>query len=352
MDKRLSKPKPVASRGFTLLEVVLAIGLSVVVLALLTTAIEHYLLRVDASRARVESAQLARTLLTQIADDLRAARYVVPSATPSSGGGSGGLSSGGTAEGSSDGTGSGSADSAEDSSSTGEGSSESSSTADSTTSEDQVLGVFGSQDELRIDRSAAVSWRRMLTESELAEGSNQADLPQSVLYFLREGETLTPAEWAGRSASELDETEDIAGLCREQKVTVALLRDTAPSDVLTSDETRRVALLAPEVVELQFVYSDGLELFDEWDSAERQGLPRSVEIRLKLTDQPWELAGDSSDDYLSNGSRKTVEYRLLVNLPKLEPPRVVAAPRGSQSAQNASEPNESAGNDSDATSDR
>ena len=42
--------------GFTLLEVVLAIGLAGVVLALLTTAIDLYLVRVDVNRTRVESA--------------------------------------------------------------------------------------------------------------------------------------------------------------------------------------------------------------------------------------------------------------------------------------------------------
>jgi hypothetical protein len=58
--------------GFTLFEVVLAIGLCGAVMALLATAIDLYLVRVDTSRTQVETAQLARTLLNKIADDLRA----------------------------------------------------------------------------------------------------------------------------------------------------------------------------------------------------------------------------------------------------------------------------------------
>ncbi|MCC6494609.1 MAG: prepilin-type N-terminal cleavage/methylation domain-containing protein, partial [Pirellulales bacterium] len=61
-------------RAFTLIEVVLAVALSTVVIYLLTTAVQLYLLRVDSGRSRVESAQLARTLLDRIAADLAATR--------------------------------------------------------------------------------------------------------------------------------------------------------------------------------------------------------------------------------------------------------------------------------------
>lgn len=57
--------------GFTLLEVLLAVALSTVLLALLASGINVYLLRVDTSRDTVEQAQLARGVLKSIADDLR-----------------------------------------------------------------------------------------------------------------------------------------------------------------------------------------------------------------------------------------------------------------------------------------
>ncbi|TWT67010.1 hypothetical protein Pla123a_44390 [Posidoniimonas polymericola] len=58
-------------KGFTLLEVLLAIALSTVLLALLASGINIYLIRVDASRSTVEQAQLARGVLKAISDDLR-----------------------------------------------------------------------------------------------------------------------------------------------------------------------------------------------------------------------------------------------------------------------------------------
>ena len=74
-------------RGFTLIEVVLAIGLTAMVVYLLSTATELYLANVDASRTRVETAQLARTLLDQIAGDLANVRVSPPAANRPMGGG-------------------------------------------------------------------------------------------------------------------------------------------------------------------------------------------------------------------------------------------------------------------------
>ena len=67
--------------GFTLFEVILAIALSAVLLALIGTAINLYLVRVDASRTRVEEAQLARSILSMIADDIRATTIYQPQDT-------------------------------------------------------------------------------------------------------------------------------------------------------------------------------------------------------------------------------------------------------------------------------
>ena len=65
---------PQSSRrpAFTLFELILAIALSATLLVLIGTAINLYLLRVDASRTEVEQSQLARNVLAMIAADIRA----------------------------------------------------------------------------------------------------------------------------------------------------------------------------------------------------------------------------------------------------------------------------------------
>ncbi len=60
-------------RAFTLIEVVLAVGLSVILLGLLTMAIDLHLIRVDASRSTVEQATLVRGVFRIVADDFRQA---------------------------------------------------------------------------------------------------------------------------------------------------------------------------------------------------------------------------------------------------------------------------------------
>jgi hypothetical protein len=59
--------------GFTLLEVVLALGLTVVVMAAIGVAIFLHLRAVDHTRSAIERDQLARILLRRIGDDLRSA---------------------------------------------------------------------------------------------------------------------------------------------------------------------------------------------------------------------------------------------------------------------------------------
>jgi type II secretory pathway pseudopilin PulG len=57
--------------GFTLLEILLTLALTVVVLGLLGMAVDVHLRLADASRNEVETARSARLILWQIADDLR-----------------------------------------------------------------------------------------------------------------------------------------------------------------------------------------------------------------------------------------------------------------------------------------
>src|SRR3972149_2969303 len=58
--------------SFTLFELFWAIALAATLLALIGTAVNLYLVRMDTGRTRVEEAQLARSILSTIAADVRA----------------------------------------------------------------------------------------------------------------------------------------------------------------------------------------------------------------------------------------------------------------------------------------
>ena len=286
------------NRGFTLLEVVLAIGLAGAVIGLLTTAINLFLVRVDASRTQVESAQLARTLLNQIAADLRAARYFSPSAS----------TSGDDAE---------SEDSADPSS---------------------VQGIFGTATELRIDRSAAWQWEYQARYLDVTIADIEPDpspvqdaMPQTVRYLLGEGKELLASKLAATGVSEEPLSTGYSGLYRAQLSTAAWLEQisTSESDPIGGD-LEAAELIAPEVVAIAFAYFDGEELLDEWDSSLGEGLPEAVEIRLTLLKEPFEQASArslSDRNELRRNKENLVEYRRFVKLSDILEPNEAEFPQ-------------------------
>jgi hypothetical protein len=297
-------------KGFTLFEVVLAIGLCGAVMALLAMAIDLYLVRVDTSRTQAETAQLARTLLTKIANDLRAARYSSAAASTSQSFGSAGEASGGGEE--------------------AGGQSADTSTAGSTTAAD--LGIFGTLTELRIDRRAERSWRQVKVPStEVALQADPRDMPQTVEYFFEQGRTMASSDLAAGGVSVEAGMEGYTGLYRRQSPTATL--STASSNFVsggTMAESEEVAeLLAPEVVQIAFTYSDGTQWYEEWDSSTQEGLPVAVEITVTLfsdllpTEQPERQVDEEAQ---RRDSSRWIEYRLLVRIPKIDEPQELSGP--------------------------
>ncbi len=285
-----------AKRGFTLLEMVLAIGLAGAVLGLLMTAIDLYLVRVDTSRTQVETAQLARTLLNHIANDIHAARYFAPT-------------------------------------------SELGESADDDTSSDQssVQGIFGTETELRIDRSAVWQWEILARQIDTTNPSVETDstpdpraMPQTVRYLIGEGKELLATKLAATGVSEHPTASGYAGLYREQLSTAIWQEQNhSATNPSTSNNTENAELVAPEVVEISFAYFDGQELRSEWDSSVEEGLPNGIEIRITLLEEPFEQAATHSPndrDELRRHKENLVEYRRFVTLPDVREPHEAEFP--------------------------
>ena len=286
-----------AAPAFTLLEVVLAIGLTGTLLALLATAIDLYLVRVDANRSKVESAQLARTLLNRIADDIRAVRYYSPDSGEQDG----------------------SSNDPNSSSSTGSGSS--SSTLDTETSS-EVLGIFGTATELRIDRSAAWNWLRTVREIDPTEATPPTEMPQTVGYVFNDGETMLADQLAALGVLSDGSLPGYAGLYRQESPSPAWVYQSSATGVsLSSLAQAEPELLAPEVLTLSFQYFDGNQMLESWDSAQQEGLPIGIEISLTMMVEPFEIAQGTSAqerDAMLTSSKNSEVYRLFVRLPKVQ----------------------------------
>ena len=334
-------------RAFTLMEVVLALALTSVVMYLLMTAVELFMVRVDSSRGRVESAQLARTLLDQMAADLAAMRLDPPPAAASGGAGGGqqssgqqagaGQSGGGNQGGQSpaaaqgqQGAAGGNVSSSGTGGAAGGSGGSAGSTAGSAMAPATTHGIFGTTEELRIDRAAPPNWARASREVDPTEPPGAIDLPRTVRYYVNEGTAQSAQDFAQQGVNVEEETAaSVSGLYRELVPTAALSEEADPLAGPASREGAKLELLAPEVVKLELHYFDGEQLVDEWDVVEDAGLPAGVEILLTIHEPNYGPSDEADQQRSLTGpqykEKDLVVYRRFVRLPKVSPPQPATA---------------------------
>jgi hypothetical protein len=333
--------------GFTLLEVVLALSLTVVVMAAIGLAIFLHLRAVDRTRVSIERDQLARTLLLRIADDVRSAvrrepfddsglKSMMSAAGNAAKSLAGGLSSGGGSGSSKDGKSSDSDSNSQSSSKSGSNSQksggksgtgragttgaagaagkagtagtlsssgESEETGDAATAgaPAAVAGLYGTAYELQID-VARVPRPDEFAAAMIAGSIIPSDV-KTVYYFLANAA-------AGLSA------DGQSGLMRSEMNRAQALYASQNGDY--DIFMRNAESLAPEVVGLEFRYFDGTEWLSEWNSQEMNGLPLAVEIGVVVVDplsaKDVAVTGSMFDGTLSNVDPE-LAYFTTVKLP-------------------------------------
>jgi len=298
------------------MEVMLALALSSLVLAIISTAIDIHLRVLDSGQTQVEEAQLARAVLRQIADDLRSTvRYEPPeSGTPSSGGGaSGGMM--GAGDGLTD-------DELPDEMPPSEpdptemptddmgfdemdvGGEEPVDLAESETPQ-ATPGLYGNLYQLQLDTSR-LPRADQFSGTVTAEGlDGQIVGPisdvKTVTYYVNEAQT---AEVTSTS----EPMPGSAGLVRREqdRSTSLWASDGAALDPSAS----LLEPVAPEVAAIEFQYYDGIEWVEEWDSGMQGDLPKAVTIAVWII--PVDLRGNETDTLTETDY---MVYRLTVHLP-------------------------------------
>jgi hypothetical protein len=341
--------------AFTLFELILAVALSATLLALIGTAVNLYLVRMDSGRTRVEEAQLARSILSTIAADIRAttvyqtqdistasqlakaAKKFDPDAIDSGGafsdsslggtglGGSGGSSTSAGTGGSSSSTSGSSGASSTSGSSTDGG------LASSTTT--MTPGLNGLANELTIDVARLPRLDELFPAvpqqaSTAAAATAAANAPRpsdlkSIHYVIRQGTAIDPSD-AAASAISPDAQQGVGGLVRQviDRAVFDAAEQSANSQLLNSGQV----LLAPEVTQIQFVYFDGSAAADTWDMQERSSLPTAVEVRV------W-IAPDATEAASSEVTLQPRMYSETVELPLAAAAQAAASASGSQQSQ-------------------
>lgn len=319
-------PRGRLHRGMTLLELMLALTLSAFVLMAISMAIDLHLRVLQDRRDYVESIQLARAVLTIIANDLRAtiqqnttdfsalasmasaAAIIAPAmeqAEAAADGADTDAAAGGTP---------GSATSAGG----GEGAASSTTVniaASSTVP--TVPGLYGNQYELQLDvsRLPRVDEFQRMTAN-VREAALQ-DIPsdvKTVAYYCADARSLTSSGVMNRRTGQFE-----SGLVRRVMDRAVTLHASQYGNMQGLQQAAEV--IAPEITSIEFQYFDGTQWLYEWDSAEQQGLPVAVKITVLL--MPDAAAntppGSSSLNATSSQIQPDQMYSLTVRLPTARP---------------------------------
>lgn len=294
------------ARAFTLLEVLLALGLSLLLLGALNLALDLYRQYTTVGRNDIEQAQLARAILQKMSADIRCA--VAPS-EDEGGSSSSSSSSSSSAGGSSSGTGG---------QSGGTSGTESETAAfqivdPSAAYSKEVIGVVGDLQTVVLTICRPTRTPNVAPTAELTTAPPLSDM-KSVSYFLAtdggEGLSGTVAELYASLGGGSAGINGVRGLARLEgdRLAIAKADETSQLDTLAE----RTKLIASEVQSLQFRYSDGYEWFETWDGT-ISGLPRAIEVTIGIPD------GEIKTSIYEENTTQLVPYRIVVSIPSAKP---------------------------------
>jgi len=312
------------NRGLTLLELLLALALTSLIMAVIAMSLDIYMRTLDRRQAIIEESQLARAILQQIANDLRSAVQVQTGDVEE---GLAGLDGIDLAGGVGDLLG---GDIAGDLLGGGDTGLEDllmeedlAVTDDLATSmiPPAVPGLYGNQYQLQMDISRLPRVEEYQRLMNLEDNFALTDIPsdvKTVTYYVQ-GQDMVSME---SMAEELDVVEDdirlINGLVRRNmdRAVTQFAADNGNTDALLNTGD----VIAPEVVSIEFQYWDGLLWLPEWDSEVEESLPVAVEIRLYLksarnNQSSSMLSAFSMGDDMDELETGTTMYRLVVRLP-------------------------------------
>ena len=322
-------------RGFTLIEVLITLGLMVVVLSLVGVAVDTHLRQLSVTRMQVEEAQLARAIVDKIARDIRS--VVVTASTQSLQVDTSALSSlfglpissemtemAASLMGSTDSTGTSTA---------------SEPLADEGGIAGRTPGIYGDIDWIQID-TARLPRGEMYGSRQVRSGASflldRLSPSKTVLYYLgADTGTITdvndpryrPDQLAGNLGSVSLRDGIKYGLFRREQdrdVTRYAIEEGTDVENMQYDEP-----LAPEVESIEFSYFDpeaGMEgtigdWVDVWDMDERQMLPRAIRIVVAIRRQRTQTSTLTQWTGSGLAPSQTILYSLVVPVPiKMDPP--------------------------------
>jgi type II secretory pathway pseudopilin PulG len=289
--------------GYTLLELILAMSLSMIIAAGMATAIHLYMKQLSKQQARVERELIARSVLTMIANDLRSAlQYRADDYS--------GLNNllqtqaliAGTIT-------------EEEVEAQEEEDEESGQNDDDPVGDEMAVSfrptLLGSANTVMLDisRLPRLDQYNPLVERPTDQVSTPSDI-KSVAYFASSIEGgIDPAISMQRST--------VTGGVYRRQIDRAVANYRGEESLMqTPDEFTE--LVAREVAQLEFRYFDGEGWQNDWDSEEQGGLPSAVEIAIVV--DPARSVGTTNYQYPGFNPALMERHRLVVYLPMSDLP--------------------------------
>jgi prepilin-type N-terminal cleavage/methylation domain-containing protein len=251
-------------RAFTLLELILALGLTGILLSALYAAMELHWRFSTQGQIEVERAQVARALLTRMSADIRSVSFSVEDIYSDTSGSS-------TDDGTGDGT--------DDGSGTDGFSDDTTSTEPAFQFAEPGLAFTGASSGVYGDATTLVlhmirPYRERIRTDAYTSPLSKSDL-KSVAYVMADGDGMLSLTAQGQLAGTESPQQ---GLVRMDGDQFSLSLSDPQDDPLQSDSQARV--LAEEVESVSFEFHDGYEWLSEWDSTYEGRLPNAIGITL------------------------------------------------------------------------
>ena len=306
-------------RAFSLLELILALALTVVIFSAIAASFHVFLKTVTEQQREIEQHQVARNVMAIIGNDIRAAlQYKPVDVTGVENLAASELLVAGIIGG----------ESAEDIIAID--------ALGAPEAEEDVSDVSGGSDELAEEEIAladCVDCRPTLIGTEtaltvdvshlprldeynplVASNSEEVQLPsdlKAISYFIGRP---SAGDNSGRNSLFSDQVNELGGLYR-RNIDRAVANYAGEEGIMDFADSY-ADLISPEVVELTFRYFDGEQWNTEWDNFERGGFPLAVEIVVTM--DPNRLNSDDPDSYSGFDPNTMQRYRSVVNLPVSE----------------------------------
>ncbi|MEM9644227.1 MAG: prepilin-type cleavage/methylation domain-containing protein [Planctomycetota bacterium] len=300
-------------RGFTLLEALLSLAMSVVLMGLVSFAIRFYAVEMDRGDAEVRRLQLVTAVIQMIEDDLRSTLHPEPADTEalatllaSYGGGGSTGAAGDVLPPEDDGAG------------------------DLLLADDSVgvtdlsvgaavlekPGLIGNETQIQIDVSRLPRLEEYIPMVDGTVGDLE-DVPsdiKTVAYYVQQAGTVGGVNdeltSIGEGETPADALAGSGGLVRRSLDRAATVYASTSGSIAQLNASGE--LLAPEVVGLQFEYWDGTLWQIQWSSDEMGELPLAIRVTVVVDDSLTDQAEDSIDS-------PTRTFQHVIRLPMANP---------------------------------